>query len=123
MGTNYFLQPAPPKCDGCGRPYEDQAPDRIHIGKSSMGWVWTWRGYPPGEARDDAPALDNSLAWYEFLAAETAIGGEIYDEYQRTHTLLNFISLVVSKRGNKRHDGQDKYLLPLLDDVVFGEFS
>lgn len=123
MGTNYYLQPAAPKCDGCGRPYEDQTPDRIHIGKSSMGWVWLWRGYGEGEAREAAPVLSNSLAWFEFLAAETAAGGEIYDEYGKQHTLQDLIGLVVSKRGKNRHKDQRSFLVELLDDVIYGEFS
>lgn len=105
MGTNYYLHPAPPKCEGCSRPFEDQAPDPIHIGKSSHGWAWAWRGYKPGEAcdctvcGDTHPALDSTQVWVEFLARHIDGGGAILDEYGEAHTLADVIVRVVAKRG------------------------
>lgn len=40
MGTNYYLYDRPP-CSACGREY-----DRIHIGKSSAGWVFSLHVIP-----------------------------------------------------------------------------
>ena len=141
MGTNYYLHPAPPKCDGCnecegcGRPFEDQTPDRIHIGKSSHGWVWCWRGWSSGEACDCAtcgsthPALDNTQTWYEFLAQHVDVGGEIRDEYGHPPTFASLVVRIVNKRdglvqspdGPRWMDPRDKVVGK--ERVIFGEFS
>ncbi len=126
MGTNYFLHPAAPVCGDCKRPFEDQRPERIHIGKSSMGWAWLWRGYRHDhegiEGSGELPTLDGTQVWFEFLAAQVNAGGEIRDEYNHIHTLADLIVRVISKRGGHRqsdfmcrHTGSE--------DISFGEFS
>lgn len=41
MGTNYYLHQKP-ACGECGRPHDD----RLHIGKSSMGWCFSLHVIP-----------------------------------------------------------------------------
>ena len=62
MGTNYYV--AKNTCECCERWDEE-----YHIGKSSMGWAFTFQGYP-------AERLISWKAWREFLREQ-----EIRDEY------------------------------------------
>jgi hypothetical protein len=41
MGTNYYLDGGPPSPD-----HPDWNPEGLHIGKSCVGWVFTFRAYP-----------------------------------------------------------------------------
>jgi hypothetical protein len=42
MGTNYYLKTRTNVCEHCGRADEES----LHIGKSSMGWVFSLRFHP-----------------------------------------------------------------------------
>ena len=46
MGTNYYLEEAPP-CKCCGREYEKK-----HIGKGSWGWAFALHVYPQDGIND-----------------------------------------------------------------------
>lgn len=91
MGTNYYLKTD--VCECCGRERE-----RVHIGKSSSGWPFLFRGYrqwPP----DGVPASITSAAeWRQFLEHSIGLKGQIVDEYGRAHSLDDLWSLVVDKR-------------------------
>ena len=62
MGTNYYV--AKNKCECCNR-YDTE----YHIGKSSMGWAFTFHGYPWNKLR-------SWKEWKEFLKDQI-----IMDEY------------------------------------------
>jgi hypothetical protein len=64
MGTNYYLHET--VCSTCGR-----GPEPLHIGKSSMGWVFALQIYPE-EGINDLPD------WVERWKRP---GVEIHDEY------------------------------------------
>ena len=66
MGTNYYLEL--PGCDHCGRGGE-----RLHIGKSSAGWVFALRVYPERN-------LHSLSDWRRLLDKEE---GNIRDEYDK----------------------------------------
>lgn len=77
MGTNYYLTLPEETCPTCGH---DTSRD-LHIGKSSMGWVFTWRGY----RAEDGPAkqaLTMPSEWFAYLEQETADRKRVIrDEY------------------------------------------
>lgn len=69
VGTNYYLDLK--VCEHCGR-----GGDRIHIGKSSVGWVFALHVYPDRGIRD----LEDYLPLFE------AEGSKITDEYGKPVT-------------------------------------
>jgi|SRR3990167_11567317 len=86
MGTNYYHRSKPCKeCNRCG--------EEKHIGKSSCGWQFHFRGY-----RDDGI---NSYADWLKIFKET--GAEIVDEYGDVISLADFKKLVKSKKGEMNH--------------------
>ena len=87
MGTNYYHRTE--VCEKCGR-YDDR-----HIGKSSGGWLFNFRGYPPDEWQPSRPVIKSYQDWLAILES----GGEIYDEYNRKVTLDEF-KRVVAERGD-----------------------
>lgn len=80
MGTNYYWHEKP-ECSCCNRPF-----DRVHIGKSSAGWVFSLHVYPEGhcygssyDGESEPPQyVDNLDDWIELFNRE---GSWIEDEY------------------------------------------
>jgi hypothetical protein len=79
MGTNYYV--AKNLCECCNR-YDEE----YHIGKSSGGWAFTFRGYP-------AERLTSWKAWKAFLKDHI-----IMDEY---HERIDYDWFVVYIEGPK----------------------
>ena len=75
MGTNYYV--ATNHCECCDR-YDEE----FHIGKSSVGWAFSFRGYPTFE-------LESWKQWKEFLKDKI-----IKDEYGDTITYQDFVDLI-----------------------------
>ena len=75
MGTNYYV--ATNHCECCKR-YDEE----FHIGKSSMGWAFTFRGYPTFK-------LESWKQWKEFLKDKT-----IMDEYGDSMTYDSFVDMI-----------------------------
>lgn len=75
MGTNYYV--AKDHCECCDR-YDEE----YHIGKSSMGWAFTFQGYP-------AVRLTSWKQWKEFLK-----GQMIKDEYGDTMPYEEFVEMI-----------------------------
>lgn len=84
MGTNYYHHTDP--CPTCGH-YEIR-----HIGKSSVGWMFLFRGY-----KDDS--IESHDDWMGVLES----GGTIVDEYDRKVPLDDLKDLIEAKRSNKIH--------------------
>lgn len=90
MGTNYYMRKN--ICPNCGR-Y-----DELHIGKSSIGWQFTFQGYERDELKEigiDIP-IKSFADWRKILKKE-----KIFDEYGREILYKDFIKLVESKRNEK----------------------
>lgn len=75
MGTNYYV--ITNCCDHCNR-YDEE----YHIGKSSAGWSFSFRGYPSDE-------LESWKQWREFLKDKI-----IKDEYGETVSYDNFVDMI-----------------------------
>ena len=88
MGCNYYLRKN--ECKHCNR-YDD-----IHIGKSSAGWTFSFRGYKDYDYKDNG--FDNPVIswkdWKEILRKED----NIYDEYNQKISFKEFEKLVESKK-------------------------
>ena len=82
MSTNYYHREQP--CEKCGRGEE------THIGKSAIGWAFSFRAYP---------GLRTWTDWRRRLAA----GGRIFDEYDREVDFGAFVRRVENSRGSQQH--------------------
>jgi hypothetical protein len=78
MGTNYYTatEPCEKACEHCSQQTE------LHIGKSSGGWKFGFRGHPD-------LGLTSWSAWQAFL-----VGRPITDEYGAARTLDEFRKVV-----------------------------
>src|SRR5688500_15513919 len=99
MGTNYYLHRKSNPCGECG--HDKNAPVELHIGKSSMGWVWLWQGHKDVDGL--RTALTGPEEWFRFLAQEIEAGAEIRDEYSQTCSLEDLTARVTSRRGGRRN--------------------
>ena len=82
MGTNYYHKRN--ICPTCGRH------DEAHIGKSSFGWQFSFRGY-------------SEIRSYKDWIKELENNGTIYDEYGRGMSLKEFKLMVKLKSKGKNH--------------------
>ena len=88
MGTNYYV--AKNRCECCNR-YDAE----YHIGKSSMGWAFTFQGYKWNK-------LTSWKEWKEFLKDQ-----EIMDEYGELKDYDWFVNMVETYKSPNyvREDG------------------
>ena len=78
MGTNYYTRIE--ECDKCGRF------DQVHLGKSSMGWRFTFQGNG-GKFYKDVPEMKKWLK-----------GKTITNEYGETVSYTSFWKMVAEKQ-------------------------
>ena len=83
MGTNYYQRTE--ICECCGR-YDEK-----HIGKSSAGWQFSFRGY---NAEEHRPAILSFKDWKRELK-----NGKIFDEYGREMPYEDFLAFVEEKKS------------------------
>ena len=88
MGTNYYHRNSVCKC--CGRF------DERHIGKSSGGWQFSFRGY---SGDDPQKTIESWADWQRVLQAD----GDIVDEYGREVPFVELRDLVERKRAGENH--------------------
>lgn len=86
MGTNYYY--CLDVCDSCGH-----AKQELHIGKSSGGWTFSFRGYRDS-CEVDVPILSEA-DWKRFMGRHKGI---IRDEYGKTIPEKKFWAIVSAKR-------------------------
>lgn len=122
MGTNFYARSKP--CSCCGRS------DKYgHIGKSSIGWSFTLRGYAGGDDSDydwvPPSGLHTWDAWKVWLSDKV-----IVDEYGDEHSLADFEDRVTNRshpnglmvndgtpHGRKRRPGEPTWA------ICYREFS
>ena len=94
MGTNYYARVD--ICSSCNKPDSE-----IHIGKSSMGWPFAFRSYPPSKWNEWGipEGLKQILVeyddWKELIFSDRV---KVFDEYGGKHEKDDFIALVESKK-------------------------
>jgi hypothetical protein len=84
MGTNYYLVEQEEKCPHCGRADEGK---RLHIGKSSAGWVFALHVIPE-------EGLNCLLDWERKFQEP---GWKILDEYGRETEAVWLQTLIAGK--------------------------
>jgi hypothetical protein len=117
MGTNYYVHTGP----SCGGKCEQHCRgEEIHLGKSSVGWAFTFRAYPPGEHAAGMPpfAVVDYASWERLLWL-----GEIRSEYGAPILREELIALVNGKRGQRNDLYGDNFLDPDGNRFIPGEFS
>ena len=82
MGTNYYLEPTQTPCPTCG--YDPS--ERIHIGKLSGGWEFSFHG------------TDTIRSWKDWQTVLSG-NGVIYDEYGRVVPSAELIKIVDTHKG------------------------
>lgn len=97
MGTNYYA--VIKKVNG----FETE---RLHIGKKSAGWRFSFRGYPKGWVSDRPELeLDSAKAWRAFLESEDVI---IVNEYETVISLDQLWEWVESRHNLKESEQAQK---------------
>lgn len=99
MGTNYYARYN--ICDCCDRYNE------LHIGKSSFGWKFLFRGYTKEEDLD----IQTFENWKNFLKSEDV---KIFDEYDEKVEYQRFIEFIEKKQNDDKHS--NKHDIGYLDD-------
>lgn len=85
MGTNYYVTvETTDPCPTCGHAPRQE---RLHIGKSAMGWKFLFMAHPK-------KGLTSKTEWLAFLADKT-----IVDEYGREKTYQEFVLFVTNKQA------------------------
>lgn len=85
MGTNFYW--IENQCPHCGRG------EKIHIGKRSAGWRFSFQGYP-----DHQPPIRAWSDWQSILNE-----GTIMDEYGVTHSKSAFVAMVDASMAESRN--------------------
>jgi hypothetical protein len=107
MGTNYYIRgPICPTCGGHNdtlpdflKPYAEveYRPGMVHIGKSSAGWTFSFRGYKTNY--DNRKPIETTDDWAEIIDRACAARCSIINEYGRKHSPETFWKLVWEKKG------------------------
>lgn len=87
MGTNYYAER-----DVC--PHCHRGRDRLHIGKSSAGWTFSFQAYN-GTETWDGEDIHSWKRWQELLLATPRV--RIFDEYDRHVSIDALQGLVADK--------------------------
>lgn len=98
MGTNYYLI------------INDDNDKKLHIGKSSGGWVFSLRIYPDVGIND----LDD---WIPMFSK-----GTIVDEYNDVISYQQLMMLITERRSNKQWD-ERTYDYPYSDEQSFHKYN
>jgi hypothetical protein len=98
MGTNYYWTRTDNYCDQCKR---FDVIEKLHIGKSSVGWCFSVHVYPDREAPDGKFSPIVSLDDWKKLWAS---GGIIQDDNDEKITLGDMLAVITERGGPDRND-------------------
>jgi len=90
MGVNYYYRIN--MCPECGR-YNEK-----HLGKSSKGWKFLFRGYSD-------EGIESFKDWIKRLEK----GGFIYSEHGEQILIRDFIEFIKSKQNSREHEAEEFY--------------
>jgi len=118
MGTNFYAHTDVCKC--CNRPRE-----KMHIGKSSMGWTFSFH------AIKDLYDYEDIVSYKDWLKILSKKNVKIYDEYGEECLLKDFLAMVEDRRDATNNHAimckDDEYDNSFLDEegnsFSEGEFS
>ena len=97
MGCNYYIHKT--TCEHCQR-----SDDPIHIGKSSCGWTFSFRGYRDDWEIGRTIQSESESEWREFIAESAEAGAIIKDECGDVVTPEQFWKMVDAKRSADRNN-------------------
>lgn len=90
MGTNYYKESGTrERCPQCHTVLKE--PERVHIGKSSMGWKFLFA------------SVGDITSYREWLVLLNCPDVVIRDEYGETITLEDFKAMVQNKQDGRSH--------------------
>lgn len=122
MGTNYYILVKNPTIKVGGNDIWEQ----FHIGKNSMGWVFTFRWYQYDSIDDNSSYklyFDNDLHNIIMYNKRENISSQyiIIDEYGKALSLQKLKDIVVSSYNGKRSssNGNSLYEYDLLNHEFF----
>lgn len=130
MGTNFYLVRATdtPECMSCG-----QNPTAVHVGLSSVGWVFLWHGYRPVDSPyplDKTRQLADPDEWFAFLAGRCSGSWWLEDQYGEVWEMERFRGWVEAKRAADQRQplpgspgGRPDRVVAGGDEVAFYHFS
>lgn len=98
MGCNYYL--LQPSCGHCGK-----SGDRLHIGKSSAGWVFAVHLIPERN-------LNCLNDWIQFIKVNTGIGWTLVDENDKPITLSDLVNTITNRSWSAPTEHDDRYSVP-----------
>ena len=101
MGTNYY--------------YHEDTCSPLHIGKSSVGWVFAFHSCET----EYGLSLRSTAEWYKYL---NRTNGYIENEYGEKITFAGFWSIVHAKKGGLHATELNCYVSED-NDFILGEFS
>ena len=100
MGINFYAEINEPNhCECCGNKVDE--PNKLHIGKSSYGWVFSLRVYPDRDINDLADML-------EFLSDK-----KLWDEYEREVGLEYLKDRIVNRAREEKPAKWDEWTTAL----------
>lgn len=84
MSTNFYVVPP--------------GSEAVHLGKSAIGWGFTFRAYPAAAPAPEAVTwvVDDYASWLRLLDL-----GEVRDEYGHVMARRDLLNLIGAKRGYK----------------------
>lgn len=94
MGTNFYLRMD--VCKHCG---SERA--RVHVGKSSVGWAFLFRGYRAWPLDDVPHPITSAEEWRRVMKVAIENGALLTDEYGRDVDVNEFWTLAENKREEK----------------------
>lgn len=108
MGCNYYVNIVEKQvmCPHCNKLVTEGLKE-IHIGKSSVGWKFTFKSNPEYYEGN----MESVVNWLK--------DKQIVDEYEKEISLGGFINLVMVKQALQ---GQDRFINAEVLDFVSGEF-
>ena len=98
MGCNFYWIPQDKVCPTCGH----NPSDRLHIGKSSYGWVFALHIIPEKGI--------NTL--YDWIRRMLEPESEIRDEYGHPHTVENMLGIIMARGDYMAGGGELKRASP-----------
>lgn len=100
MSTNYYATFIANRIDFEGTAYKTK--ETLHIGKSSGGWVFNWRGYKSDDERIDFLCVLQIATVEDWIKALQA-AESIEDEYGQEMTFDEFMSYALSCNNGRNH--------------------
>lgn len=100
MSTNFYAKFKRTNCKCCGQELKEPQFDSVHIGKSSIGWKFTFHGYRKGECETfPEVVIDSFLSWLTFIK----MADHLESEYMESISVERILEIIKLKKEGKSH--------------------